>query len=117
MATLFIAISNHSQYKMQFLTTVYLALATVVSANEYTLYCGDSCTTGTVVSTGSAYSGESCTNFDTAHPYCYLVSDVAAYKAIVSKGSGCLGGDKEQVILSGQCFEGPWESFQVSVNL
>lgn len=102
---------------MQLLTTVYLALATVVSANEYTLYCGDSCTTGTAVSTGANWSGAACTNFDTPYPFCYLVADETQYKAIVSKGSNCLGGEAEQVIWPGECYEGPWESFQVSVNL
>lgn len=101
---------------MQFLTTV-LALATAVSANTYTLYCGDSCTSGKVVSTGKDFAGVGCTDLPTAFPYCYLVSDETFYKAIVSKDTGCIGGRAEQVIKANECFEGPWESFQVSVNL
>lgn len=105
---------------MQFLTTTFLALvsATAVSANNYTLSCGSSCDTATtIVSTGSDYAGADCTELVTAYPYCTLTSDETQYKAIVSKGSNCLGGDYEQVIWPGECYEGPWESFQVSVNL
>lgn len=108
-----------TQVNMQFTAASVLAfLATTVSANTYTLYCGDSCTTGTAVSTGSDYAGADCTALDTAYPYCYLVSDESAYKAIVSKETGCIETNgAEQVIWPGDCFEGPWESFQVSVNL
>lgn len=102
---------------MQFLTTTLLAFATAVAANNYTLRCGSSCSTGVAVSTGADYSGQSCTNLDNSEPYCYLEADVSQYKAIVSSSAGCLGGDSEQVIWPGECFEGPWESFQVAVNL
>lgn len=104
---------------MQLLATALLALASApaVSANNYSLYCGSSCTTGTLVSSGLDYAGVSCTSLDAAQPYCYLESDESAYKAIVSLSTGCIGGDQEQVIWAGDCYEGPWESFQVSVNL
>lgn len=105
---------------MQLLTTAFLALATAttaVSANTYSLYCGSSCSSGTLVSSGADYAGASCSSLDTAQPYCYMVSDESFYKAIVSKETGCIGSDQEQVVLAGECFEGPWESFQVSVNL
>lgn len=107
---------------MQFpTTTTLLALAstaiTAVSANTYSLYCGSSCDSGSLVSSGADYAGASCTNLDTSMPYCYLVSDEAAYKAIVSKADSCIGGDEEQVVYAGECYEGPWESFQVSVSL
>lgn len=104
---------------MQLFTTAFLALATAtaVSANTYSLYCGDSCSDGTLVSSGSDYAGASCASLDTAQAYCYLVSDESVYKAIVSKETDCVGGDDEQVIWAGECYEGPWESFQVSVNL
>lgn len=103
---------------MQFFTSI-LALATTVSAiNDYTLFCGDSCTTGQSVSVGTDYSGASCTNLDNPQAYCYLVSDIPFYKAIVSRESGCVGTNgAEQVVLAGECFEGPWESYQVSVDL
>lgn len=102
---------------MQFLAATTLALATAVSASTYTLYCGDSCTTGTAVNTGDV-SGASCTDLDTSQAYCYLVSDESYFKAIVSKDSGCIETNgAEQVIWPGDCFEGPWESYQVSVNL
>lgn len=102
---------------MQFLTTTVLAFATAVAANNYTLYCGSSCTTGSAVSTGANYAGQSCTSLVNSEPYCYLEADESQYKAIVSMKTGCIGGDLEQVIWPGECFEGPWESFQVSVNL
>ncbi|KAF3770748.1 hypothetical protein M406DRAFT_354551 [Cryphonectria parasitica EP155] len=103
---------------MQPIITTILALASavVVSANNYTFYCGSSCTDGTAVNTGSDYSGASCTNLETAYPYCYLEADEAFYKAVVSEGSNCLE-TGEQVIWPGDCFEGPWESFQIAVNL
>lgn len=103
---------------MQFVTAAVLALATAVSANNYTLYCGDSCSNGTVVSTGVDYAGADCTGLDNAQAYCYLVSDEEAYKAILSKDVGCIETNgAEQVIWAGECYEGPWESYQVSVNL
>lgn len=105
---------------MQFLTTTLLLTASsiLVSANNYTLYCGSSCTdTSNVVSTGDDFSGASCTSLATSMPYCHLVADEDAYKAIVSKGETCEGGDDEQVVWAGDCYEGPWESFQVSVSL
>lgn len=102
---------------MQFFTSI-LALATAVSANNYTLYCGDSCTTGSVVSVGADFSGADCTNLDNAQAYCYLVSDMPYYKAIVSHQASCIGTNgAEQVVVPGDCFEGPWESYQVSVDL
>lgn len=104
---------------MHFFTTALLALASsaTVSANNYTLFCGDSCTSGlTVVNTGSDYSGASCSNFDTPYAYCYLESDETFYKAIISKGESC-SESQEQVFRPGDCNEGPWESYQVSVNL
>lgn len=103
---------------MQIFTITALALATAVSANNYTLYCGDSCDSGTAVNAGSDYSGASCTDLDSTQAYCYLVSDESYYKAIVSKETGCIEtNDAEQVIWPGECYEGPWESYQVSVNL
>ncbi|CAN8095476.1 unnamed protein product [Discula destructiva] len=101
---------------MQFLTFA-LALATAVSANNYTLFCGDSCNTGSPVSIGQDFSGAACTNVDTPQAYCYLVADQPYYKAIVSKESECIGSDAEQVIWPGDCYEGPWESYQVAVDL
>lgn len=103
---------------MQFFTTTVLALATAVSANTYALYCGDSCSNGTLINSGGSYSGASCTNLDTAQAYCYLVSDETFYKAVVSLDTDCIGtNDAEQVIWPGECYEGPWESYQVVVNL
>lgn len=107
---------------MQSLFTTLLLLAAssapLVSANSYTLYCGSSCSdTSNAVSTGSDYSGASCTALANSEPYCWLSADEPQYKAIVSTGSGCQGGTAEQVIWPGECYEGPWDSFQVSVNL
>lgn len=107
---------------MQSLTTTTLFLlssaASLASANTYTLYCGSSCADASnAVSQGSNYAGAACTAFDTGMPYCHLVADVAQYKAIVSKGASCEGGAEEQVVWPGECFEGPWDSFQVAVNL
>lgn len=102
---------------MQSFITV-LALATAVTANNYTLYCGDSCTTGTPVNMGADYTGASCTTLDTANIWCYLVADETFYKAIVSKGDACEGSNgQEEVIRPGECFQGPWSSYQVSVSL
>lgn len=70
------------------------------------------------MSTGGDYAGADCTNLDNTQAYCYLVSDESAYKVIVSKETECVGtNDLEQVIVPGECYEGPWESYQVSVNL
>lgn len=104
---------------MQFsITNLLLTTASLVSANNYTLYCGSSCTdTSNVVSHGTDFAGASCTALDTSMPYCHLESDMEQYKAIVSKGESCEGGDDEQVVWAGDCYEGPWDSFQVSVNL
>lgn len=101
---------------MQFITSI-LALATAVAANNYTLFCGDSCTTGIPINVGADFSGASCTNLDNPVAYCYLVADLPYYKAIVSREPSCIGSDAEQVILPGECYEGPWESYQVSVDL
>lgn len=102
---------------MQFLT-VLLSGASLVAANTYTLYCGSSCDdVSNPGSTGSDYSGASCTAFETSQAYCAMVSDETFYKAIVSAGDSCEGGDDEQVIWPGECFEGPWDSFQVVVSL
>lgn len=103
---------------MQFFTVLLLTASSLVSANNYTLYCGSSCTdTSNAVSTGSDFGGASCTSLDTSMPYCHMVADEDAYKAIVSKGTSCEGGDEEQVVWAGDCYEGPWDSFQVSVSL
>lgn len=103
---------------MQFLTLLVLSAPSLVSANNYTLYCGSSCTdTSNAVSQGSNYAGASCTALDTSMPYCHMAADEEQYKAIVSKGTACEGGDEEQVVWPGECYEGPWDSFQVSVNL
>lgn len=107
---------------MHSLATALLALAgaallPLASANSYELYCGSSCTNGTLISSGSNYSGADCTELDETAAYCYLVADKTAYKAIVSNSTDCLGGDYEQVIDPGECFEGEWSSYQVSVDL
>lgn len=102
---------------MQFFATL-LAFATAVSANNYTLYCGDSCNTGSPINTGINYGGASCTNLINPEAFCYLTADVTWYKAVLSRESGCIGTNgAEQVITPGQCFEGPWQSYQVAADV
>lgn len=104
---------------MQLLVTLTTLFATVI-ANDWTLYCGSSCSNGIAIASGSNYEGAPCTDFGTTYEYCYMVADEPYYKAVVLEGKDCAvtSEDIETSIFNGECTSiGTWSSYIVAVNL
>lgn len=100
--------------------TALLALASSAAANTWTLYCGDSCDNGTVITTGSNYTGASCTNLTSEYEYCYIEADKAWYYAVVFQNEDCVvSSDATSAVLqSGECTDsGAFESYMVVVDV
>lgn len=100
--------------------TTLLALASSAAANTWTLYCGDSCSDGTAITTGSNFTGASCSNLTSEYEYCYLSADKAWYYAVVFQESDCVvSSDAPRTILQpGECTDsGAFESYLVVVDV
>ncbi|KUI71626.1 hypothetical protein VM1G_07119 [Cytospora mali] len=101
-------------------TTLLVALISSTAANEWTLYCGSSCSDGTAIASGSDYQAASCTNLDSSYEYCYFESDVSWYYAVVYQNADCVvSSDGPEISISpGGCTSaGDSNSYQVALNL
>lgn len=100
--------------------TTLLALASSAAANTWTLYCGDSCSDGTAIATGSNFTGASCSNLVSEYEYCYLSADKAWYYAVVFQEPDCVvSSDAPRTVLQpGECTDsGAFESYLVVVDV
>ncbi|KAJ6110379.1 hypothetical protein N7486_002614 [Penicillium sp. IBT 16267x] len=109
---------------MMYVTTLALTLSSVATA-DWALYCGDTCTDGTLVASGSS-AELSCTSLGGTYDYCYILADSIYYvdwwKAIFTENidcviSGIAGGRESNGLYNGSCTEaGTWKSYKVTVN-
>ncbi|KAJ5668978.1 hypothetical protein N7462_010048 [Penicillium macrosclerotiorum] len=110
---------------MKYLTTLTLALASVATA-DWALYCGDSCSNGALVASGSEYEG-SCTSLGGTYDYCYILADSIYYvnwwKAIFFENESCLvnndkdGYHESNGLFNGSCTDsGSWTHYKVVIN-
>ncbi|KAJ5556810.1 hypothetical protein N7494_000725 [Penicillium frequentans] len=109
---------------MKYSTTITLALATMATA-DWSLYCGDSCTDGTLVASGSD-AVESCVSLGDTYDYCYIEANSIYYanwwKAIFYENADCevtsvSGGLESKGLFDGDCTDaGSWKSYEVVVN-
>lgn len=100
--------------------TALLALASSAAANTWTLYCGDSCSDGTAITTGSNFTGASCTNLTSEYEYCYFSADKAWYYGVVFQNADCVvSSDAPRFkIQPGECTDsGAFESYLVVVDV
>jgi hypothetical protein len=101
-------------------TLLALALASSVAANTWTLYCGDSCSDGTAIATGSNFTGSACTNLTSEYEYCYLSADKLFYYGVVYQEADCVVSSDapRSLIQPGECTDsGAFESYRVVVDL
>lgn len=97
-----------------------LALASSAAANTWTLYCGDSCSDGTAIATGSNFTGAACTNLTSEYEYCYLSADKLWYYGVVYQESDCLVSSDapRSLIEPGECTDaGAFESYRIVVDV
>ncbi|KAG6357094.1 hypothetical protein INS49_014971 [Diaporthe citri] len=100
--------------------TTLLALASSAAANTWTLYCGDSCSDGTAITSGANFTGSSCTNLTSEYEYCYLSADKAWHYAVVFQTEDCVvSSDAPATVLqAGECTDsGAFESCMVVVDV
>ncbi|KAL1858257.1 hypothetical protein Daus18300_010003 [Diaporthe australafricana] len=106
---------------MKFTTSsALLSLASGAMANVWTLYCGDSCSNGTVIETGANFTGAGCTNLTSEYDYCYLEADKAWYYAVLYQEDDCVvSTDYPRSLISpGECTDsGTFESYRVVVDV
>lgn len=97
-----------------------LALASSAAANTWTLYCGDSCSNGTEITSGANFTGASCTNLTSEYDYCYLTADKSWYYAVVFQADDCLvtSDAPTTVLQAGECTDsGAFDSYFVVVDV
>lgn len=86
-----------------------------------TLYCGGSCTNGTLVVSGvDDYTGAPCTDLSRPYDHCYFESEEPWYRAIVYGEADCRVGSETPyaTVKDGECAsDGPYLSYHVVVNL
>ncbi|KAJ5647270.1 hypothetical protein N7490_003642 [Penicillium lividum] len=109
---------------MKFFPTLALTLASVATA-DWALYCGDSCTDGTLVASGSD-AVETCPSLGATYDYCYILADSIYYvdwwKALFYENDDCLitgvaGGRESAGLFNGSCtVAGVWKNYKVVVN-
>lgn len=114
---------------MQLITTALLALgltksATALDLGTYYLYCGDSCTDGTLITSGTYESStlSECAALDSP-AYCNFTCDGECdpeagdrwYLANLYSGSDCSGTVTQ--LQPGECAAGPFGSGYVRLNL
>lgn len=118
---------------MQLQHSLLSVLGAVASANAldlgtWSFYCGDSCSTGTLIASGDYTYTEftDCTALDQSYAYCYLECDGVCkdnvdvwYEAVTYKSATCAASENSDLgqLQPGQCVEGPWESYFVKLNL
>ncbi|KAJ5655514.1 hypothetical protein N7507_007464 [Penicillium longicatenatum] len=110
---------------MKYSTTILaLTLATTATA-DWALYCGDSCTDGTLIASGSE-AVQSCASLGDTYDYCYILADsiyyVSWWKALSYENAKCevtgvSGGLESDGLFNGSCTDaGSWKSYEVFVN-
>ncbi|KAJ5947566.1 hypothetical protein N7466_000581 [Penicillium verhagenii] len=109
---------------MKYLPTLALALASVATA-DWALYCGDSCSNGTLVASGSDVV-ETCASLGGTYDYCYILADAVYYidwwKAIFFENADCedldvAGGYQSLGLFNGSCTDaGDWKEYYVVIN-
>ncbi|KAJ5814796.1 hypothetical protein N7474_006573 [Penicillium riverlandense] len=110
---------------MKYYTTLVLALASVATA-DWSLYCGNSCSGGTLVASGSDAQG-ACTSLGGTYDYCYVEAESSYsptwWKAIFFESASCEvnsdvpGMHESSGVFNGGCTDaGSWTSYNVVVN-
>ncbi|RAO64515.1 uncharacterized protein BHQ10_000527 [Talaromyces amestolkiae] len=99
----------------------FAALLSVVVADEFgtaSVYCGSSCTDGTLIWTGNATTRpEACTDLGATYEYCYFEVDPAEYTAnwaLQIGGNGVCNVAADPVVDAGDCSAaGSYDSYDV----
>ncbi|POS79485.1 hypothetical protein DHEL01_v202137 [Diaporthe helianthi] len=107
-------------YSISTKAATLLALASIAAANTWTLYCGDSCSGGTEIATGSNFTGAGCTNLASEYKYCYLSADELWYYGVVYQEADCLvsSDGPRSLIEPGGCTDaGAFGSYRIVVDL
>ncbi|QKX54158.1 uncharacterized protein TRUGW13939_01242 [Talaromyces rugulosus] len=94
-----------------------LAVAAAGDFGSWSLYCGSSCSGGTLIGTGDLDSNviSSCTNLGATYDYCHLevVQYTNMYRAVLSSDGTC-GDSSNPVISAGGCTSaGSWSNYQI----
>ncbi|KUL83122.1 hypothetical protein ZTR_10999 [Talaromyces verruculosus] len=95
-------------------------LATIANAEigYWKLYCGDSCSTGTLINQGDIETNvtTTCTSLGATYDYCYLEVDESypnVYRSVLSADTTC-GRSTNPVLSGGECTSaGSWEYYEI----
>ncbi|KAH8701782.1 hypothetical protein BGW36DRAFT_355935 [Talaromyces proteolyticus] len=105
---------------MKFLAAVAATIGVVAASDfgSWSLYCGSSCSGGTLINTGSLDTNTitTCTNLGATYDYCHLEVEKYPnlYRATVAPSADCTSYSTSNIISAGGCSPaGNWQYYRI----